>query len=78
MCVWWRRRSNLGRNIYSTSSLSFWKPSKESGSEAGDPGGARSEKGETIEPDGTSGKERACPCRRRKSLGFNPWVRKIP
>ena len=26
-------------------------------------------------PDGTSGKEPACQCRRR---GFNPWVRKIP
>ena len=25
-----------------------------------------------------SGKESVCQCRRRKRLGFNPWVRKIP
>ena len=25
-----------------------------------------------------SGKESACPCRRCKRLGFDPWVRKIP
>ena len=25
-----------------------------------------------------SGKESACPCRRRRRLGFDPWVRKIP
>ena len=29
-------------------------------------------------PGGTSGKEPACQCRRCKSYGFNPWVRKIP
>ena len=29
-------------------------------------------------PDGASGKEPACQCRRHKRLGFNPWVRKIP
>ena len=29
-------------------------------------------------PDGTSGKESACQCRRHKRCGFNPWVRKIP
>ena len=67
----------MGHNIYSTSSLSFWKPSKEPGSEAGDPGGVRAEKGETLEPDGASGKEHAYQCRRRQSLGFDPWVRKI-
>ena len=27
---------------------------------------------------GTSGKEPACQCRRRKRRQFNPWVRKIP
>ena len=27
---------------------------------------------------GTSGKEPTCQCRRRKSSGFSPWVRKIP
>ena len=25
-----------------------------------------------------SGKEPACQCRRHKSLGFNPWVGKLP
>ena len=65
-------------NIYYTGSLSFWKPSKEPGSEAGNPGGVRAEKGEILEPDGTSGKERACQCRRCKNLGFDLWVRKIP
>ena len=29
-------------------------------------------------PDGTSGKESACQCRRCKRQGFNPWVGKIP
>ena len=29
-------------------------------------------------PDGTSGKEPACQCRRHKRLRFDPWVRKIP
>ena len=32
-------------------------------------------------PDGTSGKEPTCQCRRHKRqerLGFSPWVRKIP
>ena len=29
-------------------------------------------------PDGTGGKEPACQCRRHKTLGFNPWVRKFP
>ena len=29
-------------------------------------------------PGGTSGKEPTCQCRRHKSHGFNPWVRKIP
>ena len=29
-------------------------------------------------PDGTSGKEPACQCRRRKRFGFHPWVGKIP
>ena len=29
-------------------------------------------------PGGASGKEPACPCRRYKRCGFNPWVRKIP
>ena len=29
-------------------------------------------------PDGTGGKEPACQRRRRKTLGFNPWVRKSP
>jgi len=29
-------------------------------------------------PGGTSGKETACQCRRCKSRGFDPWVRKIP
>ena len=29
-------------------------------------------------PGGTSGKEPACQCRRRKRRGFSPWVRKIP
>ena len=29
-------------------------------------------------PDGASGKEPACECRRHKRLGFDPWVRKIP
>ena len=27
---------------------------------------------------GTSGKEHACRCRRFKTGGFDPWVRKIP
>ena len=27
---------------------------------------------------GLRGKESACPCRRHKRPGFNPWVRKIP
>jgi len=29
-------------------------------------------------PGGTSGKESACQCRRRKKLQFNPWAGKIP
>ena len=29
-------------------------------------------------PGGTSGKEPACQCRRRKRRGFDPWVGKIP
>ena len=29
-------------------------------------------------PDGASGKEPACQCRRHKRHGFNPWVGKIP
>ena len=29
-------------------------------------------------PGGTSGKEPACQCRRRKKPGFDPWVGKIP
>ena len=29
-------------------------------------------------PDGTSGKEPTCQCRRLKRLQFNPWVGKIP
>ena len=29
-------------------------------------------------PDGTSGKEPTCQCRRGKRHGFNPWVGKIP
>ena len=29
-------------------------------------------------PGGTSGKEPACQCRKRKSRRFDPWVRKIP
>ena len=29
-------------------------------------------------PDGTSGKELACQCRRHKRHRFNPWVGKIP
>ena len=29
-------------------------------------------------PGGTSGKEPACQCRRRKRCGFDPWVGKIP
>ena len=29
-------------------------------------------------PDGASGKEPACQCRRQKTLGFDPWVWKIP
>ena len=29
-------------------------------------------------PGGTSGKEPACQCRRRKIHGFDPWFRKIP
>ena len=29
-------------------------------------------------PDGASGKEPACQCRRCKTHGFDPWVRKIP
>ena len=29
-------------------------------------------------PDGASGKEPTCQCRRHKKLGFNPWVGKIP
>ena len=27
---------------------------------------------------GTSGKEPSCQCRRQKTLGFDPWVGKIP
>ena len=27
---------------------------------------------------GATGKESSCQCRRRKRLGFDPWVRKIP
>ena len=29
-------------------------------------------------PGSASGKEPACQCRKRKRLGFNPWVKKIP
>ena len=29
-------------------------------------------------PDGTSGKEPTCQCRRRERCEFDPWVRKIP
>ena len=29
-------------------------------------------------PGGTSGKEPTCQCRRHKSHGFDPWVRKMP
>ena len=29
-------------------------------------------------PDGVSGKEPTCQCKRYKRRGFNPWVRKIP
>ena len=29
-------------------------------------------------PGGASGKEPACPCRRPRRRGFNPWVGKIP
>ena len=29
-------------------------------------------------PGGSSGKEPACQCRRYKSHGFDPWIRKIP
>ena len=29
-------------------------------------------------PSGASGKEPACQCRRHKTLGFDPWVGKIP
>ena len=32
----------------------------------------------TAFPDGASGKESACQCRRRKRHGFNPWVGKMP
>ena len=31
----------------------------------------------TCFPGGATGKESACHCRRRKRLGFNPWVGKI-
>ena len=29
-------------------------------------------------PDGASGKEPTCQCRRHKRRGFDPWVEKIP
>ena len=29
-------------------------------------------------PGGTNGEEPVCQCRRRKRLGFDPWVGKIP
>ena len=29
-------------------------------------------------PNGASGKESTCQCKRHKRHGFNPWVRKIP
>ena len=29
-------------------------------------------------PGGATGKEPACPCRRQKRHGFDPWVGKIP
>ena len=29
-------------------------------------------------PDGASGKEPVCQCRKCKRRGFNPWVQKIP
>ena len=29
-------------------------------------------------PGGAGGKEPACQCRRRRTLGFSPWVEKIP
>ena len=29
-------------------------------------------------PDGSSGKEFTCQCRRHRRCGFDPWVRKIP
>ena len=31
-----------------------------------------------VFPDGASGKEPTCQCRRYKRLVFNPWVGKIP
>ena len=31
----------------------------------------------SVFPGGASGKEPACQCRRRKRLGFDPWVGKI-
>ena len=33
---------------------------------------------ETGFPDGTSGKDPACQCRRHERHGFDPWVGKIP
>ena len=29
-------------------------------------------------PGGTSGKESACPCKRHKRRGFDPWVSNVP
>ena len=31
-----------------------------------------------VLPGGSRGKEPGCQCRRRKRLGFDPWVGKIP
>ena len=31
-----------------------------------------------VFPDGTSGKEPSCQCKRHKKCKFAPWVRKIP
>ena len=32
----------------------------------------------SVFPDGASGKEPDCQCRRHKRYGFDSWVRKIP
>ena len=33
---------------------------------------------DSSSPDGASGKETACQCRRYKRLEFDPWVGKVP